>query len=302
MRLYKTELYKICHRKISVMGLFVMLGILFIDYGEIQGVRANIAETEYGYMQIRWLLFSANYAVTMMGLGAVLLCMLSAVFSDEEQTKMKPLLLTTPEGPSKDIRAKIAAAYTVSTVLWLATTFILLLFHVTAFGLDGLELNTGDVIRHTIDSDVFAQPLDLYLAEVISVNFLAILELCSITLAVSAGCRSTFHSLCVSVLCILSPILAIYMIRGSYPFYLSAVSAPTVMLTVWSIILLFFQCLTYSAPFFLTWRDILIEISGIAVGNHGEIGTILFVVALGCIVMILCIIKSCRRYREPYTD
>lgn len=300
MRLYRTELYKLCHRKISIMGLLVMLGILFIDYGEIQGIKANIIEIEYGYLQTRWILFSANYAVTMMGLGVVLICMISTVFSHEEQTKMKPLLLTTPEGPSKDVRAKIAAAYTVSILLWSVATLIVLLFHVTAFGLNGLELSAGDVIWHTTDFDVFAQPLGLYLAEVISVNFLAILELCAITLAVSAGCRSTFHSLCISVLCILLPIFAIYMIRGSYPFYLSVMSNPTLILTVLSFILLFFQCLTYSAPFFLVWRDILIEISAISIGNHGEIGTILFVVALGCIVTILCIIKSYRRYQKPY--
>lgn len=306
MRLYKMELYKLCQRKISIMGLLVMLGTLFIDYGEIQGVKANIVETEYGYLQTRWILFSANYSVTMMVLGAVLLCMISTVFSHEEQTKMKTLLLTTPEGPSKDIRAKIAAAYTVSTLLWFATTLLVLLFHATAFGLNGLELNTGDLIWHTIDFDLFAQPLGLYLAEVILVNFLAILELCAITLAVSARCRSTFHSLCISVFCAIMPVAAFFTIRGIYSHILYATdqSKPVIMSVLFALSVIYYivNCLIFSSPFYLAWPNILVEISGTAVRNHGETGSILFVVALGCLVTILCIVYSYRRYRKPYIN
>lgn len=300
MRLYKTELYKLCHRKIFIMGIFVMLGFLLLDYGEIQAFKANLVETEYGYPETRWILLSTYYAVTMMGLGAVLLCIISSVFSHEEETKMKSLLLTTQEGPAKDARAKIAAVYTVSVGLWLITTLIVLAMYVTAFGLDGFELAAGDVIWHTIDFDVLAQPLGLYLAEVILLSFLAVLELCAIAFAVSAKCRSNFHSICVSMLCILVPVFAFFMLRGIYSILLSNVSKPTMALLIWSVVLSLIQCLIYSSPFFLVYPNILVEISGIGITSHGETGTILFVVALGGIVAILCIIKSYRRYRKPY--
>ena len=300
MRLYKTELYKLCHRKIFIMGLLVMLGFLILDYGEIQNIKANIVETEYGYPETRWILLSTYYAVTMMGLGAALLCMLSTVFSHEEETKMKSLLLTTQEGPARDARAKIAAVYTVSIVLWLITTLIVLAMYVTAFGLDGFELAAGDVIWHTIDFDVLAQPLGLYLAEVILISFLAVLELCAIILAVSAKCRSTFHSFCVSILCILVPVFAFFMLRGTCSILLSNISKPTLALLIWSVVLSLIQCLIYSSPFYLVYPNILVEISGIGITSHGETGTILFVVALGCIVTILCVIKSYSRYRKPY--
>ena len=300
MRLYKTELYKLCHRKIFIMGLLVMLGFLVLDYGEIQNIKANMVETEFGYAETRWLLLSTYYAVTMMGLGAVLLCILSAVFSHEEETKMKSLLLTTQEGPARDARAKIAAVYTVSVGLWLITTLIVLAMYVTAFGLDGLELAAGDVIWHTIDFDVLAQPLGLYLAEIILVSILAVLELCAITLAVSAKCRSTFHSFCVSTLCIFVPVFVFFMLRGTYSILLSNVSEPTMALLIWSVVLSLIQCLMYSSPFYLVYPNILVEISGIGITSHGETGTILLVVALGCIVTILCMIKSYRRYRKPY--
>lgn len=302
MRLYKTELYKLCHRKIFIMGMLVILGFLFLDHGEIQAFKANLAENEYGYLQTGWALFSTYYAVTMMGLGAVLLCVLSTVFSHEEETKMKSLLLTTQEGPAKDTRAKIAATYTVSIVLWFITTLIYLAMYVSAFGLDGFELSAGDVIWHTIDFDVLAQPLGLYLAEVLLVSFLAVLELCAVTLAVSAKCRSTFHSFCVSTLCIFVPLFARFMLKGSYSVLLSNVSKPTVTtaLIILHIVLFFIDCLIYSSPFFLVYPNILIGISGIGITSHGETGTILLVVALGCIVTILCIIKSYRKYRKPY--
>ena len=302
MRLYKTEIYKLCHRKIFIMGIFVILGFLFLDHGEFQAFKANLVENEYGYSQTIWALFFIYYAVTMMGLGAVLLCLLSTVFSHEEETGMKSLLLTTQEGPAKDARAKIAASYTVSIVLWLITTLIVLAMYVAVFGLDGFELSAGDVIWHTIDFDVLAQPLGSYLTEVLLVSFLAVSELCAITLAVSAEYRSTFHSFCVSTLCIFAPVFAFYMIRGSYSILLSNVLGPTVTtaLIIRHIILFFIDCLIYSSPFYLVYPNILVEISGIGIMSHGETGTILLVVALGCIVTILCIIKSYRKYRKPY--
>ena len=301
MRLYKTELYKLCHRKIFIMGILVMVGFLLIDYSELKGMLAHIDEMEYGYSQVGWNLFTVDYSVTMMGLGAVLLCIISSVYSHEEQTKMKSLLLTTQEGPARNARAKIAAAYTVSIGFRLITTLILLLLHITTSGLSGLELNAGDVLWHNNSGfEIFAQPLGLYLAEVISVSFLAILELCAITLAVSAGCRSNFHSLCAAVLCIFLPVFALYMLRGSFRFYLSAQSGPVAIVTVLSTLLLLLQCLMYSAPFYLVYPDIFVEIGSLSPGSHGEIGTILFVVTLGCIVTILCVIKAYRRYRKLY--
>ena len=302
MRLYKTELYKLCHRKLFIIGILVMAGFLLIDYGEVKGMLAHVDEMEYGYSQVGWNLFNVDYSVTMMVLGVVLLCILSSVFSHEEQTKMKSLLLTTPEGPARDACAKIAAAYTVSISFWIITTIILLLFHITSSGLDALKLPAGDVLWHNNSGfEILAQPLWLYLTEVILLSFLAILQLCAIILAVSAKCRSTFHSLCVSVLfCIFVPIFAVYMLRSSFRYYLAVLSGPRVILIVSSIVLLLFQCLMFSAPFYLIYPDILVEISSLTPNNHGEAETILFVAALGCIVTIMCIVKAYRRYRKPY--
>ena len=302
MRLYKMELYKLCHRKIFIMGILTMMGVLFIDYGELNGMLAHLDEMEYDYSQVGWTLFAVDYSVTMMVLGVVLLCIISTVFSHEEQTRMKPVLLTTQKGLDKDSLAKIAAAYTVSIGFWLITTLILLLLHITSSGLNALKLTAGDVLWHNSAAfDVLAQPLGLYISEVILLSFLAVLELCSIILAVSAKCRSNFHSLCVSILCcIFVPIFAVYMLRSSFRYYLATLSGPKVIMIVLSIVLLSFQCLMFSAPFFLVYPDILVEISSLTPNNHGDAETILFVAALGCIITVMCVIKAYRRYRKPY--
>ena len=302
MRLYKMELYKLCHRIIFIIGILTMVGVLVTDYGEINGLLSHIDEIGFEYSQAGWTLFDVDYSVTMMILGVVLLCIISTAFSHEEQTRMKPVLLTTQKGPDRDSLAKIAAAYTVSIGFWLITMLILLLLHITASGFSALKLPAGDVLWHMSTSfGVLAQPLWLYLLEVILLSFLAVLQLCAIILAVSAKCRSNFHSLCVSILfCIFVPMFAVYMLRSSFRYYLATLSGPRIITIVLSIILLLFQCLMFSAPFFLVYPDILVEISSLTPDYHGEAGTILLVVALGCIVTILCIIKSYRKYRKPY--
>ena len=302
MRLYKMELYKLCHRIIFIIGILTMVGVLVTDYGEINGLLSHIDEIGFEYSQAGWTLFDVDYSVTMMILGVVLLCIISTAFSHEEQTRMKPVLLTTQKGPDKDSLAKIAAAYTVSIGFWLITTLILLLLHITASGFIALKLPAGDVLWHMSTSfGVLAQPLWLYLLEVILLSFLAVLQLCAIILAVSAKCRSNFHSLCVSILfCIFVPMFAVYMLRSSFRYYLATLSGPRIITIVLSIILLLFQCLMFSAPFFLVYPDILVEISSLTPDYHGEAETILLVVALGCIATILCIIKSYRKYRKPY--
>lgn len=304
MRLYKTELYKLCHRKIFIVGtLFTLIFQFLVNTRENLALHADMNAPDY--MMSVWSSSLTLYSAAMMEAGVVIFCVISIVFSYEEQMKMRPLLLTTQEGPEKDVRAKIAAAYTVTVGLWLATTLIAVFLHWSAFGFEGLELPAGDVIWHTDDMAVLRQPIGLYAAEHILMSFLAALELCAVTLAVSAKCRSTFHSLCAAALCSsILPIIAFEILRAtSRPFYLRIIYASNKLNGAGILITLIFfllDCIILSAPFYLVWPNVLMDISGISIGSHGETGTILFVAALACTVTILCIVKSYRRYREPY--
>ena len=294
MRLYKTELYKICHRKLFVIGTLLTLSFPALVYSrDLTG----------------WVSFPTMYSAAMMETGLLLLCLISTVFSHEEQTKVKSLLLTTPEGPARDIRAKIAAAYTVTILLWLISTLNALIFFSTDYGWTGLGLSVKDTLQsfnYHADYAVLMQPYGLYLAECIMISFLASLELCAVTLAISARCRNTFHSLCASIFCAIMPVIAFFMMRGIYShiLYASDHSKPAIMAMLFALSVIYFivNCLIFSSPYYLVWPNILVEISGTAIRSHGETGTILFVVTLGCIITILCIIYSYRRYREPYTD
>lgn len=240
------------------------------------------------------------YSTAMIEISVVIFCVISTVFSHEEQTKMKPLLLTTQEGPAKDTLAKIAAAYTVSIGLWLMATLIAIFLHWTSFELNGLELSAGDVIWHSFDYAVLNQPIGIYIMEHILISLLAIIELCAITLAVSARSRSSFHSVCVSGLCWMMPVLAFFMIRGSYSLFFSNVSEPTMTLLIRSVVLGLIHCLMYSSPFYLVYPNILAEISSMGIRNHGETGTILLVVALACIVTVSCTVYAYLKYRKAY--
>ena len=62
MRLYITELYKLSHRKIFIMGILTMVGVLLIDYEELKGMLAHIDEMEYEYSQVGWNLFNVDYS------------------------------------------------------------------------------------------------------------------------------------------------------------------------------------------------------------------------------------------------
>lgn len=227
MRLYKTELYKLCHRKIFILGtLFTLIFQFLVDTREALALHADMNDPDY--MMSVWSTSRTMYSVAMMEIGVVIFCVISTAFSHEEQTKMKPLLLTTQEGPKKDVRAKIAAAYTVTVGLWLAATLIAVFLHWHAFGFDGLELPAGDVIWHTEDVAVLRQPIGLYMAEHILMSFLAALELCAVTLAVSSKCRSTFHSLCAAAFCSILPMIAFELLRNTYqPLYLRMIDTPS---------------------------------------------------------------------------
>uniref|UniRef100_UPI0026769254 hypothetical protein n=1 Tax=Faecalibaculum rodentium TaxID=1702221 RepID=UPI0026769254 len=262
MRLYKMELYKLCHRKSFLAGfLFVLLiGLLFF-YQELQhsycvvngttytGLRAiqmNRQITEefkgvltdekaeriiekYGFPQgapddysrqkdnflnhfimeyasdgynngkddyrpatktiplretelgryheaagmalrleyyIGWSLFPDTLGILMLGASMLVLYVVSVVFSEEEQTGMKPLLFTTREGPAFGTLAKIAAAFSVSAGIWFASVCFGLLLHITTFGIDGLGCIASLIVQWGFfPLPLMMQPVGVYLAQ-----------------------------------------------------------------------------------------------------------------------------------------
>ncbi|MCM1086760.1 MAG: hypothetical protein NC419_01300 [Muribaculaceae bacterium] len=326
MRLYKMELYKLCHRKVFIIGAVCILGILLsafwihvmdeestVDGTRRQGlpaVRMNREITEeykgaltdekaeqiiarYGFPDKReegWNYFrNANflnqfvmdylsdgymysyddyrvgsrvYSIADTGLGAVqeytgkeiileyyrgwsvfldiftlgmilseilLLFTISAVFADEGQKKMLPLLFTAKEGKKKDTIAKIGAAFTVAAGVW-ACVFILTLFLCgTVYGFDGLNCYNGMAVSYLMPMPDRIIPMYVYVMMVLVLSLFGILSLCAATLCLSAYCKGSFHAVTAAAVCWGAPFLLMLFTNGFNGIFKVLSAAPIFM-------------------------------------------------------------------------
>lgn len=247
-----------------------------------------------------WDYFTSLYAIAMAMVSILTLCVVSTVFSGETQCRVKPLLFTTQEGPGKDVHAKVAAAFTVAIGLWATVTLFALLIHGTLFGWDGLRCLAALVEDYLFSDKLMMQPYGIYLAEVLTINLLGVLELCAITLAVSSRCRSTFSSVCTAALCWIVPLLALYMLRTVLVtlnrILLSEMDQSTLLILVPILSLIFFllERLIYSAPICMIWEGMLLEINSSATVFTAS--SVVVILAVG--MLLLCAAGAYRRYRS----
>ncbi|MDE6845606.1 MAG: hypothetical protein K2J99_07555 [Lachnospiraceae bacterium] len=388
MRLYKTELYKLCHRKIFLIGVICIPSVLLLlfcqhiaserstingkEYHGYEAIKADRQITEeykgvltdeklqqiaakYGFPQkvekyygltdgnflnsfvmtyasdgyfydwedyriatktlciddtalgeLRtmsgqdiWFAYYAgwstcleSYTLAMIMVSILIICIVSTVFSNEEQSGTKPLLFTTKEGPAKDTHAKIAAAFTLSVTLWTVITLFSLLMYGMTYGLDGLYCLAALVLG-------WGEPMIPFgtlLLESTLLSLLGILELTAATLCISARCRCTFHSVSAAVLGWIMPILAFMILSGVYQI-LSSSSLPYSVLRVWAWILFVVHLLIYSSPFYLTYSHAIIsELSALSFNTGFE--AYFIVPAFAVIIAILCVVGGWRRYRK----
>lgn len=247
-----------------------------------------------------WENFTAMYHTEMILISVLLLCVLSPVFSHESQSRMKPLLFTTQEGPASDVSARIAASLTLSAVLWLLFTVLNLLLYGTVYGWDGLRCN-AHLVTYGFPSypghfDILQQPLGTYLLIVMLFALTALLELCAITLAISADCRSSFHSVLAAVLCWIIPVFLLLIMKPALIRLLSSLGLSHSLLHVFAYIIFLSDCLLYAAPFYMIYEGILEEIS--VMSRHSEILPLYIVFACACITFALCIASTYHRYRK----
>lgn len=393
MRLYKAELYKLCHKKIFTVGLLCILGFVLlyffqnlfaktstvngITYHGYEAVRMDRQITEefqgtvtdekmqqiieqYGFPQnikpyvgltdsnflnefvmkyasngylndwddyrlatkvlpladtklgqlasslpgglmlsyyAGWETFTDMYHMEMILVSVLILCIVSPVFSHETQSRMKPLLFTTQEGPAADITARITASLTVTFVLWVSFTALSLLLYGTVYGWDGLRCNAGLVIfGHPVSFRILQQPLGTYLLTVTLCTLTAVLELCAITLAISAGCRSSFHAVATAAICWIMPVFLFLFMLPALIRLLSSLGLTPSLLHAFAYLVFLLDCMLYAAPFYLIYEDILIEITAIA--QRSEILPLCIALVCACTVFLLCLISTCHRYRK----
>lgn len=372
MRLYRMELYKLCHRKIFIIGSGCVIAILLfffltkiweeetyvdgVTYRNYQAIRMNRQVTEefkgvmtdgkaekiierYGFPQkaedyrnfyvdsnfvTRWVtnymsdgyynhwgdyqiptsllpfaetdlqeikevtggdiileysdgwMTFADFLTLGMTLGSILILFgISIVFANEGQTKMLPLLFTTKEGKKKDIFAKIAAAFTVSVLVWLTIVMLDFILCGFTYGFDGLKCLTGlsKIIRfmNLHYRPISAIPISSFLVIVLCRSFLGIMLLCAITIFISACYQSSFHAVIIAFLCWMLPIL-LWFLFANIGGYMSP----------------FMWLFIYASPLYLVRYDALIDSYGMWV----------FLAWLAAAGMLIGSIGSYRKYKK----
>ena len=396
MRLYKMELYKLCHKKSFVAGLLfiLLIGCFFfyedvkvqrcvvngVEYTGFQAIRANRQITEefqgvltddtveqiiekYGFpsgtpdgygrldgnflntfvmdyasdgynngsddfriatktipladtdlgrsyaaagMEPRlayydgWKAMLEQFGILMLGVSMLILYIVSIVFSEEEQTGMKPLLFTTREGPRADTLAKLAAAFSVSAGIWLLAVTFYLLLYCTTYGTGGLGCFSMLLTywQHAA-IPLLQQSVGAYLTEVLLVSLLAVLELCAITICVSARCHSSFHAVVAAGICYAMPFLGFALSQLGWvllALYSMKHPAGSGLLELGRDLILLFWDLVYSSPcYLLIAKDALIEIGQIPKYGIWHVSITLTIAAL---MLLLCTTGAYRRYRR----
>lgn len=253
-----------------------------------------------------WKLFLSTLNVLMLGASILILYIVSVVFSEEEQIGMKPLLFTTREGPDRGTLAKTATAFSVSAGVWFVSVLFCLLLHALTYGTDGLGCIASLIIHIGFrDCPLLMQTVGAYLAEELLVSLLGMLELCAMTICISARCRSSFHAVVGSGLCYALPFLGFALLQSLLAlltiFSAGQTLAPGFLtLCIWFFFLS--NCLVHSSPVYL-----LIALNGlveIAMVNFGKLNTgngmtaVYTTLAIAFILLVYCTVSACRRYRQ----
>lgn len=249
-----------------------------------------------------WTAFHDTYGLLMLWVCMLILYAVSTVFSDEEQTGMKALLFTSKEGPSADVLAKIAAAFSVSVGIWMLAVLVHFLLHAAVFGTDGLKCAAGvlEPWGFHFGTPLLEQTIGAYLTQKLLISLLAILELCAVTVCVSASCRSSFHAIVGAGICYVLPFLGFVLIQTGSALIILC-NAPDSVLTLGGCYaLLFIRCLTYGSPvYLLVSSETLYELSRtVGVRSMTEhFPQFSVTLALLAFLTLYCTAAACRRYR-----
>ena len=247
-----------------------------------------------------WTSFLDQHGVLMLGISMLILYSISIVFSEEEQAGMKSLLFTAKKGPSADTLAKIAAAFSISAGVWLLSVSFYLLLYCIVYGTDGLHCMASLLSFYRFrETPLLMQPAGNYLAARLFASLLAVLELCAITICVSARCRSSFHAIVTAGICYAMPFLGFVLFQSGIALitiYQRSHQLQPALQTLLVDLLYLINRLVFSSPAYLMCdRDVLLEIAGIGPTGMKNISVIL---SLAAMLSALCTLGAYRRYRK----
>ncbi len=238
-----------------------------------------------------WDSYREWYYMCLLLVSILILYSVATVFSAEEQTGTKPLLFTTQEGPAKDMAAKFAAAYTLSIGLWAVITLSGLFLYGMVYGWDSFSC-LSTLVSGWNEPLI---PFGTLLVQTYALSLLGILELCALTLCMSACFHSAFHSVSAAGACWGLPLLVLPLLHGIYRVLLaSSLEAST--LTLWGRILFPVHILVYASPFFMINHNTISELDAL---TSGQTGRMIWITAVSAaIVTVLCAVTAYYKYRK----
>lgn len=163
------------------------------ELGEVQEARGEAIPFAY---TAGWQVLFKTLEIGMILASILVIMGVSVVFAQESQVGMLPLLFTAQEGKEKDTKMKIAAAFTLTIIVYGIVVLSTLVLCCSVFGLDGadcpLYMAVPDYVWLNIKIASTYMPVQTFMWVVIGFDFLAIMLLCAITLCVSANSKSNF--------------------------------------------------------------------------------------------------------------
>ena len=203
-----------------------------------------IADTKLGKMQeargeaipiaytTGWQVFFNTLEMGMIPASVLVIIGISIVFAQESETGMLPLLFTAQDGKEKDTRMKIAAAFTLTIVVYGAVVLSVLVLCGCVFGLDGGNCPLGLAVpawTNIISVTGYIPLLRTFMWIVIGFDFLAMMLLCAVTMCISAYCKSTFGAVTRAATLWVMPSLIAAMFRSGL-LYLFSTSTPLALI------------------------------------------------------------------------
>lgn len=200
------------------------------ELGELQKVTGG--KIYFAYTN-GWEAFLDALQIGMIFASVLIIFSVSVVFAQESQMKTVSLIFTTAEGRRKDIGAKIAAAFTLTIIVYTVVALLCLLLSLCVFGLDGAQVPACLVLPRTVFFQAENHVSYIPVAELAFItllwNLAAVLLLCAMTLCVSAHCRSNFGAVSVAAVLWGLPLLDRLFLNGLGYFFTSCMPVFLIM-------------------------------------------------------------------------
>lgn len=214
-------------------------------------------------------------------LGSILILFAtSTVFAGEIQSNTLQLLFTTKEGRSRDIYAKMAAAFMLAFSVWFSVVIIDLVLCGMVYGFSGLKCLVG--ATSIADYRVITYlpytmwTVDTMVVTVLLRSLLGVFLLCAMTICISAYFRSTFNAVVVAAIVWVLPVLLWMLLRGGGQNFISY------------IISYIMKCFIFASPIYLVLYETVSDSST----------ALLILSVISAAGLVLCSAGAYRKYKK----